>query len=102
MLEGYIKPTIKDKTGDVLTSDNNREVVISNNLFKVLEFALLPLLRRCVNLSPFQFAYRNSTSTIMAAALVKETITRYISEGSTVYAGFVDLSKAFERVPHDK
>ena len=102
MLEGYIKPSIKDKTGDIQTSDNYREVMISNNLFKVLEYALLPLLRRCVNLSPFQFAYRNSTSTIMAAALVKETVTRYISEGSTVYAGFVDLSKAFERVPHDK
>ena len=86
MLEGYIKPSIKDKTGDIQTLDNFREVMISNNLFKVLEYALLPLLR-CVNLSPFQFAYKNSTSTIMAAALVKETVTRYISEGSTVYAG---------------
>ena len=77
--------------------------MISNNLFnKVVEYALLPLFRRCINLSPFQLAFRNSTSTIMAAALVKETITRYISEGSTVYAGFLDLSKAFERVPHDK
>ena len=102
MLEGYIKPTIKDKIGDIQTSGNYREVMISNNLFKLLDYALRPLLRRSVNLSPFQFAYRNSTSTIMAAALVKETVTRYISEGSTVYAGFVDLSKAFERVPHDK
>ena len=38
----------------------------------------------------------------MATAFVKETVTKYISEGSTVYAGFVDSSKAFERVPHDK
>ena len=38
----------------------------------------------------------------MATALVKETVTKYISEGSTVYAGFVNLSKAFKRVPHDK
>ena len=77
--------------------------MISNNLFKVLEYALLPLLSRCVNLSPFQFVYRNCTSTmIMATALVKETVTKYISEGSTVYGSFVDLRNAFERVPHDK
>ena len=102
MLEGYSKPSIKGKTGDIQNSDNYREVMISNNLFKMLEYALLPLLSRCVNLSPFQFAYRSSTSTIMATALVKETVTKHISEASTVYADFVDLSKAFERVPHDK
>ena len=59
--------------------------MISNNLFKVLEYALLPLLSRCVNLSPFQFAYSNSTSTIMATALFKETVAKYISEGIVRY-----------------
>ena len=38
----------------------------------------------------------------MAVALFKETISKYISEGSTVYTSFLDLRKAFERVNHRK
>ena len=38
----------------------------------------------------------------MAVGLLKETINKYISEGSPVYACFLDLSKAFERLTHDK
>ena len=38
----------------------------------------------------------------MAVSLFKETISKYISEGSTVYTSFLDLSKSFERVNHRK
>ena len=38
----------------------------------------------------------------MAVALLKETINRYITEGSAVYACFLDLSKALERATHAK
>ena len=44
MLEGYIRPQIKEKGGDLRSSENFREVMISNNIFKVFEYALLPLL----------------------------------------------------------
>ena len=102
MLEGYIKPLVKDKKGDINRSDNYREVMISNNLFKLFEYALLPKLKRRIDLSPYQFGYRHATSTVMAVGLLKETINKYISEGSPVYACFLDLSKAFERLTHDK
>ena len=102
MLEGYIKPLVKDKKGGINRSDNYREVRISNNLFKLFEYALLPKLKRRIDLSPYQFGYRHATSTVMAVGLLKETINKYISEGSPVYACFLDLSKAFERLTHDK
>ena len=76
MLEGYIRPQIKDKGGCLRGSENFREVMISNNIFKVFEYALLPLLKRRVILSSHQYAYRNSTSTTMAVALSKETVGR--------------------------
>ena len=102
MLEGYIKPLVKDKKGDINRSDNYREVMISNNLFKLFEYALLPKLKRRIDLSPYQFGYRHATSTVMAVGLLKETINKYISEGSPLHACFLDLSKAFERLTHDK
>ena len=76
--------------------------MISNNLFKLFECALLPKLKRRIDLSPYQFGFRHATSTVMAVGLLKETINKYISEGSPVFACFLDLSKAFERLTHDK
>ena len=59
-------------------------------------------LKRRIDLSSYQFGYRHATSTVMAVELLKETIIKYISEGSLFYACFLDLSKAFERLTHDK
>ena len=38
---------------------------------------------------------------MLATALLKEAIGKYITQGSYVYACFMDMSKAFERVNHD-
>ena len=38
----------------------------------------------------------------MAVAIIKEALMKYKFEGSTVYCCFLDLSKAFERVKHDR
>ena len=38
----------------------------------------------------------------MAVALLKKTVGRYITEGSAVYACFLDMRKAFERVDHGR
>ena len=43
MLEGYIKPSVKNSMGDITDSNNYREKMISNNMFKLLEYCLLPL-----------------------------------------------------------
>ena len=102
MLNGYINPRLKDKNGDLTSSNNYREIMISNNMFKVFEYVLLDRIKTVIALNDSQFGYREGTSTLMAVALFKETISKYISEGSTVYTCFLDLSKAFERVNHRK
>ena len=38
----------------------------------------------------------------MAVSIIKETLMKYKCEGSTVRSCFLDLSKAFERVKHDR
>ena len=100
MMKAVVRPLIKNKFGDANDSSNYREIMISSNMFKLLELCLLPIIKRHTRLSNFQFGYRSNTSTTMATALLKETVGRFINEGSVVYSGFLDLSKAFERVRH--
>ena len=101
MLEGVIRPCVKDKFGDISSSSNYREVMISSNVFKLFEYSLLPYLKRYNPISRSQFGYREHTSTTIVTALFKETVFKYINLGSEVYSCFLDLSKAFERVDHN-
>lgn len=72
---------MKNKSVNVRCSDNYREVMISCNFFKILEHCLLPDIRN-VSLSPCQFGYRPNTSTVLATALLKETILNNIEGNS--------------------
>ena len=101
-MNGTIKPRIKNKFGAVNDSKNYREVMLSNNFFKVLEYLLLPEISGKIKMSTCQYAYRENTSTLDAVTILKEVVHKYTSEGSTVYSCFMDLSKAFERVDHVK
>ena len=90
------------KLSNTRDSGNYREVMISTNLFKVFEYSLLPTLKSYAKLSRYQFGYRENTSTLLATTLLKEAIGRYIGNDATVYACFLDMSKAYERVDHKK
>ena len=70
MLEGYIKPSVKNSMGDITDSNNYREIMISNNMFKLMEYCLLPLLQKYTNVSSFQLGYKAHTSTTMAVAIL--------------------------------
>ena len=82
MLNGFINTRLKDKNGDLSSSDNYREIMISNNMFKVFEYVLLDRIKSVIAINDSQFGCREGTSTLMAIALFKETISKYISEVS--------------------
>ena len=88
MLKGVFVPSVKDKREDPSSISNYREVMISCNLFKILEYRIMPYLNR-VKLSVNQFAYRKNTSTLLAIPCLKETIMSN-----------TDHQDAFERVNH--
>ena len=100
LLEGVINPILKNKLGDKCASSNYREVMISSNIFKVMEYLVLLFLKSKIHMSRHQFGYRESTSTVLAANILKETTYSCIRNKSTVYSCFLDMSKAFERVNH--
>ena len=101
MLKGVINPILKNRYGKNDDSNNYRELMVSSNFSKNLEYCLLPRIKNCISLSCHQFGYRKATSTLMATALLKETLNVYLEQDSAVYCSFLDLSKAFERVDHN-
>ena len=101
MLSGVIRPVVKDKCGDIESSINYREVMISCNFFKLVEYLILPYIKK-VSLNPYQFAYRNNSSTILANSILRETLKSNLDGDSCIYGCLLDLSKAFERVDHRK
>ena len=53
-----------------------------------------------VPISVHKYGYREHTSTLSAISVLKEDFHTYCRGGSTVYARFLNLSKALERVDH--
>ena len=76
--------------------------MLSSNVFKVFDYLLLSYIKSFCPLGNYQFGYRDKTSTFAAAYVLKEVSEKYNREGSKVYSCFLDMSKAFERVEHNK
>ena len=99
LLAGVIRPCVKNRSGDFKSSSNCREVMISSNFMKVLEYIILPYIQT-IPINPRQCSYGKNTSTMLAIMILKETVKQYIDQGSSVFTCFLDLSKAFERIEY--
>ena len=102
LLEGSVKPRVKNRFGSRIDSANYRPVMTSSVILKVLELCLEPHLRKYLQLDTSQFGFRNNTSTTMAACIFKENIRHYTDNGSKVFCAFLDLKAAFDKVNHKK
>ena len=100
MMRGVIRPRPKDKFGNLNDSSNYREVMQSPFILKLLEYILLPYVTEHCKISRTQYGYRPNTSSLLAVSTLKEVIGNYVEDGSTIYACFLDMSKAFERINH--
>ena len=96
MTAGEIRPTVKNKQGNLNISDNYRPVMNSPNLLKVFEYCLQQKI--IFNSNSRQFGFKKSSSTQLAITTLREMIKHYNKQNSRVYASFIDLSKAFDKV----
>ncbi len=101
-LKATMIPIIKDKRGDCQQSDNYRAIALSNLLGKVFDRLILHTQHIPLKMSDYQFGYKAKSSTIMCTNMLLETLQYFTSAQSEVYALFIDASKAFDRVSHDK
>jgi hypothetical protein len=99
MVQGVRNPLIKDKFGNVESSDNYRPIMSSSVLLKTLEIAKVENLL-CTNVR--QMGFKRNSSAHLAYLLLKEVSLNYVTRKTPVYAAFLDLSKAFDNVSHVK
>ena len=81
LFSGVIRPSVKNKSGDFKSSSNYSEIMISSNFMKILEYIILPFIRK-IPVNPTQFSYRKNTSTILATLILKETVNSILATGT--------------------
>ena len=96
-------PLLKNKSGDVTDINNYRAIALSSCLSKLFESLILTCCKShdmCCDDDVYQFGYKKDHSTSLGCATLKHVVDYYRSNGSYVFACFLDLSKAFDSVDH--
>ena len=100
MIKGLITPIVKNKLGNLSSSDNYRPIMNSSVFLKLFEYCLLMKMEPYIVLNDRQHGFRKSYSTATACFVLKETVLNYTKSHSCVYGCFLDISKAFDTVEH--
>ena len=91
-------PIYKGK-GDAMRCDNYRGVRLLEQGMKLWEKILEKRLRNIVKLDEKQFGFQSGKSTTDAIFVARQLQEKYGSKKRRLYYAFVDLEKAFDRVP---
>ena len=70
-------------------------------LMKVFEKVIEEEIRRQVSIDSMQFGFMQGRSTIDAIFIAQQLQERYLGNKKKLYFAFVDLEKAFNRVPRE-
>ena len=100
VLVSTIVPLVKDKLGDVNSSNNYRSIALSNLILKVFDWVVVLAFDEKLRTDDLQFGYQKKTSTTMCTWLAVETIDHFIRHGTEVFVGVMDMTKAFDNVKH--
>ena len=100
LLLSTLVPIIKDKMGDICSSQNYRSIAISSLILKILDWIIILLFGTSLGLDDLQFSYQENCSTTMCSYLVIETISYFLRKGSEVFTCMMDMSKAFDMVKY--
>lgn len=85
---------------DFTCGDNYRPIALASTLSKVLEWCILLKFESCFQTSDLQFGFKPGLSTTLCTGVLKSVVSRYLQRGSSVFACFLDASKAFDLVKH--
>jgi len=92
----------KDIRANICDSDNYRGIALSSCLAKVYDLIILDKFSKELCTSDMQYAFKAQHGTSMCTLVLKEVLSYFKRNGSDVFIGLVDASKAFDRVRHDK
>ena len=85
--------------GDALERGNYRGLKLTEKVMKVLEKIVDSLIRQVVSIDDSQFGFVPGRGTTDAIFVVRQLQENYLAANKRLYMAFVDLEKAFDRVP---
>ena len=98
--ESYIVSLYKGK-GDALNRGNYRGLKLIEQTMKVLERVVEGLIRQRVEIDEMQCGFMSGHGTTDAIFIVRQLQEKHLAANKLLYMAFVDLEKAFDRVPRD-
>ena len=96
--ESFIVCLYKSK-GDALDRGNYRGLKLTEQAMKILERIVDGLIRQVVSIDESQFGFVPGRGTTDAIFVVQQLQEKYLAVNKRLYMAFVDLEKAFDRVP---
>ena len=102
LLISNLVPIIKDKLGDLTSSNNYRSIAISSLIMKLYDLVIINLFEEHLYLDDLQFGYQSGVSTSMCTWLATETIGHFLRNGNELFTCLMDMSKAFDTVQHSQ
>ena len=100
LLISSMVPLLKDKLGDITSSNNYRSIAISSLIMKIFDLVIISEFSEYLNLDDLQFSYQSEVSTSMCTWVAVESISYFLRNDSEVYTCLMDMSKAFDTVQH--
>ena len=85
--------------GDALERGNYRGLKLTEHVMKVLERIVDGLIRHVVSIHDSQFGFVPGRGTQDAIFVVRQLQEKYLAANKRLYIAFVNLEKAFDRVP---
>ena len=85
--------------GDALERGNYGGLKLTEQVMKVLERIVDGLIRQVVSIDDSQFGFVPGRGTTDAIFVVRQLQEKYLAANKGLYMAFIDLEKAFDRVP---
>jgi hypothetical protein len=87
--------------GDALDCSSYRGIKLLEHTMKVFERVIEKRLRSSTQINEMQFGFRPGCGATDAIFIVRQLQERYLGKKKEVWMAFVDLEKAFDRVPRE-
>ena len=97
--QSFIVCLYKGKGGGALERGNYSGLKLTEQVMKVLERIVDDLIRQVVSIDDSHFGYVPGRGTTDAIFVVRQLQEKYLAANKRLYMAFVDLEKAFDRVP---
>ena len=98
--ESFIVNLYKGK-GDALNRGNYRGLKLIEQVMKMLERVVEGLVRQRIEIDEMQCGFMSGRGTTDAIFIVRQLQEKHLAANKSLYMAFVDLEKAFDRVPRD-